>query len=49
MEGFTLVLFIAWLVLLASFAAVYFMDRAVAASEKGKAAAPAPSSKAQSS
>ena len=37
MEGFTLVLLIAWLLLLGSFAAMFYMDRAVKEAESRKA------------
>ena len=38
MEGFTLVLLIAWLFLLGSFVAMFLMDRAVKETESRKAA-----------
>jgi hypothetical protein len=38
MEGFTLVLLIGWLLLLASFAGIYWLDRATKAAETRRAA-----------
>ena len=40
MEGFTLVLLIAWLFLLGSFVAMFLMDRAVQEAERRKPGSP---------
>ncbi|MCZ6491135.1 MAG: hypothetical protein O7A06_11475 [Acidobacteria bacterium] len=40
MEGFTLVLFAGWILLMGCFAAMYFMDQAVKQADAERASAP---------